>query len=122
MKKPGYPTLMEVTRIWVRIGLLSFGGPAGQIAMLHRILVEEQKWPVEKRVLHALNYCMSPRLRSCRLLIGRLASMLAKCMPSAGRFLLGTRRRDLVAPRRILLRRDASQSGAAIRASVPVRS
>lgn len=58
MQKPRYPTLAEATRIWARIGLLSFGGPAGQIAMMHRILVEEQKWLGEKRFLHALNYCM----------------------------------------------------------------
>lgn len=58
MTKPGYPTLAEATRIWARIGLLSFGGPAGQIALMHRILVEEQKWLGERRFLHALNYCM----------------------------------------------------------------
>jgi len=43
---------------WVKISLLSFGGPAGQIAMMHRILVEEKKWISESRFLHALNYCM----------------------------------------------------------------
>lgn len=53
-----YPTLAEAARIWARIGLLSFGGPAGQIALMHRILVEEQRWLGEKRFLHALNYCM----------------------------------------------------------------
>jgi chromate transporter len=53
-----YPTLTKATRIWARIGLLSFGGPAGQIALMHRILVEEQRWLGEKRFLHALNYCM----------------------------------------------------------------
>lgn len=53
-----YPTLAEATRIWARIGLLSFGGPAGQIALMHRILVEEQRWLGEKRFLHAFNYCM----------------------------------------------------------------
>ncbi|ODT58140.1 MULTISPECIES: chromate transporter [Paracoccus] len=53
-----YPTLAQATRIWARIGLLSFGGPAGQIALMHRILVEEQKWLGERRFLHALNYCM----------------------------------------------------------------
>jgi chromate transporter len=51
-------TRTEATRIWARIGLLSFGGPAGQIALMHRILVEEQRWLGEKRFLHALNYCM----------------------------------------------------------------
>ncbi|RCS23058.1 chromate transporter [Phyllobacterium salinisoli] len=58
MQDRGYPTLAEGTRIWARIGLLSFGGPAGQIALMHRILVEEQRWLGEKRFLHALNYCM----------------------------------------------------------------
>jgi chromate transporter len=48
----------EATRVFARIGFLSFGGPAGQIALMHRILVEERKWLDEKRFLHALNYCM----------------------------------------------------------------
>lgn len=58
MADRAYPTLAEATHIWARIGLLSFGGPAGQIALMHRILVEEQRWLGEKRFLHALNYCM----------------------------------------------------------------
>ena len=45
-------------RVWAKIGLLSFGGPAGQIALMHRILVEEKRWIDEDRFLHALNYCM----------------------------------------------------------------
>jgi chromate transporter len=48
----------EALRIWMRVGLLSFGGPAGQIAVMHRILVEEKKWISEGQFLHALNYCM----------------------------------------------------------------
>ena len=48
----------EAFRTWLRIALLSFGGPAGQIAMMHRILVEEKGWISERRFLHALNYCM----------------------------------------------------------------
>src|SRR5688572_31234104 len=48
----------EAARTWTRIALLSFGGPAGQIAMMHRILVEEKKWIGEARFLHALNFCM----------------------------------------------------------------
>ena len=48
----------EATRTWLRIGLLSFGGPAGQIAVMHRILVEEKRWIGEQRFLHALSYCM----------------------------------------------------------------
>ena len=48
----------EALRTWTRIGLLSFGGPAGQIAVMHRVLVEEKRWIAEERFLHALNYCM----------------------------------------------------------------
>jgi chromate transporter len=48
----------EAVRVWARIAALSFGGPAGQIAVMHRILVEEKRWIGEARFLHALNYCM----------------------------------------------------------------
>src|SRR5262245_5187862 len=48
----------EALRVWLRVALLSFGGPAGQIAVMHRILVEEKRWISEARFLHALNYCM----------------------------------------------------------------
>lgn len=53
-----FPTLAEASRTWARIALLSFGGPAGQIAVMHRILVEEKKWLGDGRFLHALNFCM----------------------------------------------------------------
>ena len=49
---------VEATRTWCRVAALSFGGPAGQIAVMHRIIVEEKKWISEERYLHALNYCM----------------------------------------------------------------
>ncbi|MGE5516806.1 MAG: chromate efflux transporter [Bacteroidota bacterium] len=52
------PSWTEVLRTFLRIGLLSFGGPAGQIATMHRILVDEKKWLDEPRFLHALNFCM----------------------------------------------------------------
>ena len=55
---PDIPSFAEATRVWLRVALLSFGGPAGQIAVMHRILVEEKKWISESRFLHALNYCM----------------------------------------------------------------
>ena len=48
----------EAVAVWFRIGLLSFGGPAGQIALMHSMVVEEKKWLGESRFLHALNYCM----------------------------------------------------------------
>lgn len=51
-------SLSAAFRVWLRISLLSFGGPAGQIAVMHRILVEETGWVSESRFLHALNYCM----------------------------------------------------------------
>lgn len=51
-------TLGQATRIWAYIGLNSFGGPAGQIAVMHRELVERHRWISERRFLHALNYCM----------------------------------------------------------------
>src|SRR5947199_8348166 len=47
----------EAFWVWVRVAALSFGGPAGQIAMMHRIIVEEKRWIGETRFLHALNYC-----------------------------------------------------------------
>ncbi len=55
---PALPTPGEAFRVWLRIAMLSFGGPAGQIAVMHRILVEEKHWVSESRFLHALNYCM----------------------------------------------------------------
>ena len=58
MSAAPYPTLAEATRVWARIALLSFGGPAGQIAVMHRILVEEKRWLGDGRFLHALNFCM----------------------------------------------------------------
>ncbi len=48
----------DAVRVWMRIALLSFGGPAGQIAVMHRILVDEERWIGERRFLHALNFCM----------------------------------------------------------------
>jgi chromate transporter len=48
----------EAMKVWARIGLLSFGGPAAQIALMHRVLVDERKWLSEERFLHALNFCM----------------------------------------------------------------
>ncbi|MEL7542318.1 MAG: chromate efflux transporter [Pseudomonadota bacterium] len=54
----GAPAFAEAHAAWWRIGLLSFGGPAGQIALMHRVLVEEKKWLSERQFLNALNFCM----------------------------------------------------------------
>jgi chromate transporter len=51
-------SLRDAFQVWLRVASLSFGGPAGQIAVMHRILVEEKRWVSEARFLHALNYCM----------------------------------------------------------------
>jgi chromate transporter len=52
------PSFAETTRVWLGIGLASFGGPAAQIALMHRILVDEKRWIDEPRYLSALNFCM----------------------------------------------------------------
>lgn len=57
-ERPAAPSLAEAATLWLKIGCLSFGGPAGQIALMHRELVEERRWISERRYLHALNYCM----------------------------------------------------------------
>ena len=65
----------EAVKVWARIAALSFGGPAGQIAVMHRILVEEKRWIGETRFLHALNYCMllpGPEAQQLAIYIGWL--------------------------------------------------
>ena len=52
-----FPTFSEATKVWFRIGCLSFGGPAGQIALMHREVVDQRNWVSDKRFLHALNFC-----------------------------------------------------------------
>jgi chromate transporter len=52
------PSFAEAFKVWFKIGCLSFGGPAGQIALMHRVVVDEKKWLPESRFLHALNFCM----------------------------------------------------------------
>src|SRR5207249_9556850 len=52
------PTFREAFRFWLKLGFVSFGGPSGQIAMMHAELVEKKKWIGEARFLHALNFCM----------------------------------------------------------------
>jgi len=55
---PLAPTFRQALVYWLRLGLISFGGPAGQIALMHEELVERRRWISEQRFLHALNYCM----------------------------------------------------------------
>jgi chromate transporter len=68
-------TFRDAVRVWWRIGWLSFGGPAGQIALMHRELVEQRRWISESRFLHALNYCMllpGPEAQQLAIYIGWL--------------------------------------------------
>jgi chromate transporter len=51
-------TFYEALRFWLKLGFISFGGPAGQIAIMHRVVVDEKKWIEESRFLHALNFCV----------------------------------------------------------------
>ena len=53
-----HPSFGEAFKVWLKIGCINFGGPAGQIALMHRIVVDEKKWVDEARFLHALNFCM----------------------------------------------------------------
>ena len=56
--QPGVPALRETLAVWWRIGILSFGGPAAQIALMHRIIVDERRWLSEQNYLNALSFCM----------------------------------------------------------------
>jgi chromate transporter len=72
-------TLGEASRVWLRVAALSFGGPAGQIAVMHRIIVDEKKWVGENRFLHALSYCMllpGPEAHQLAIYIGWLMHRL----------------------------------------------
>ena len=65
----------EAFRFWLKLGFISFGGPAGQIAIMHRELVERRHWLSEERFLHALNYCMllpGPEAQQLAIYIGWL--------------------------------------------------
>ena len=52
------PTFREAFLFWLKLGVISFGGPAGQIAIMHDFLVDKKKWISNSRFMHALNYCM----------------------------------------------------------------
>ena len=81
----------EAFRVWLRVAVLSFGGPAGQIAVMHRILVEEKSWISESRFLHALNYCMllpGPEAQQLATYIGWLLHRTAGGIMAGGLFIL----------------------------------
>ena len=84
-------TFAEAFRVWSKVALLSFGGPAGQIAVMHRILVEEKNWISESRFLHALNYCMllpGPEAQQLAIYIGWLLHRVAGGILAGGLFIV----------------------------------
>jgi chromate transporter len=84
-------TFGEAFRVWLRVALLSFGGPAGQIAVMHRIIVDEKRWVSESRFLHALNYCMllpGPEAQQLATYIGWLMHRTAGGIMAGGLFIL----------------------------------
>ena len=73
--RPAAVSFGGAVKVWAKVAALSFGGPAGQIAVMHRILVEERRWIGERRFLHALNYCMllpGPEAQQLAIYIGWL--------------------------------------------------
>ncbi|WP_419905593.1 chromate efflux transporter [Kiloniella sp.] len=58
LNNPPVPSLLDAFNIWLKVGLLSFGGPTAQIALMHRIIVDERKWLTERQYLNALSFCM----------------------------------------------------------------
>ena len=58
LSRPEAISLREAFWFWLKLGFISFGGPAGQISIMHQELVERRRWISERRFLHALNYCM----------------------------------------------------------------
>lgn len=89
---PGHGiSFSEAFRVWLRVALLSFGGPAGQIAVMHRILVDERKWISDARFLHALNYCTllpGPEAQQLATYVGWLMHKTRGGLMAGGLFIL----------------------------------
>src|SRR5215213_2956960 len=84
-------SVAEAFWVWLRVSLLSFGGPAGQIAVMHRIIVDEKKWVSDSRFLHALNYCMllpGPEAQQLATYIGWLMHRTVGGLIAGGLFIL----------------------------------
>src|SRR5438874_8512879 len=90
MKHHGVP-FGEAMKVWARVAALSFGGPAGQIAVMHRIIVEEKKWIGEQRFLQALSYCTllpGPEAQQLAIYIGWLMHRTRGGIAAGGLFVL----------------------------------
>jgi chromate transporter len=90
--EPGHGvSFAEALRVWLRVAALSFGGPAGQIAVMHRIIVDEKKWVGEPRFLHALSYCMllpGPEAQQLATYIGWLMHRWPGAVAAGGLFVV----------------------------------
>src|SRR6266403_2639130 len=83
--------LSEAFRVWLRVAALSFGGPAGQIAVMHRIVVDEKKWISESRFLYLLSYCMllpGPEAHQLKIYMGWLLHRWPGAIIAGGLFVL----------------------------------
>src|SRR5437016_10616835 len=81
----------EALRVWLRVAAVSVGGPAGQIAVMHRIIVDEKKWVGESRFLHALSYCMllpGPEAQQLAIYIGWLMHRWPGAIAAGGLFVV----------------------------------
>src|SRR5437868_14020601 len=90
-QRPPAVTLSEAFSYWLKLGFISFGGPAGQIALMHEELVERRRWISEQRFLHALNYCMllpGPEAQQLATYIGWLMHRTAGGLVAGGLFVL----------------------------------
>src|SRR6478752_3082606 len=88
---PEVPGFREALKFWWKLGWISFGGPAGQIAIMHKELVEERRWISEERFLHALNYCMllpGPEAQQLATYIGWLMHRTPGGLMAGGLFIL----------------------------------
>lgn len=91
MQTPPAPSFAQAISFWLRLGFISFGGPAGQIAILHAELVERRRWISERRFLHALNYCMllpGPEAQQLATYLGWLMHRTAGGLVAGGLFVL----------------------------------
>ena len=89
--RPPAPSFWQAFAFWLKLGFISFGGPAGQIAIMHQELVERRRWISEKRFLHALNYCMllpGPEAQQLATYIGWLLHRTRGGIVAGGLFVL----------------------------------
>jgi chromate transporter len=89
--EPAPVDLLQAARFWLKLGFVSFGGPAGQIAVMHQELVERRRWISERRFLHALNYCMllpGPEAQQLATYIGWLLHRVPGGLIAGGLFVL----------------------------------